>query len=305
MIAGLLLAAGRSRRFGADKLCAKLDGKAVIRWSMAALSPLDSVYVVIAPGADAVTQALSRLDVRFVVNLGRDEGMASSIRAGIAALPDDVAAVVIALGDQPRGSPAVTRALVDPTARRPSIETLLHAFLPAKHIDHVHADAICALTNQAEGERAVREALGAGFAYVDWMRPGFALSKIAGELGEYDGIVLAHHGLIVWDDQSAACLDRTLAAVAKADAYLNSLTDKPQAAFRHDDASDEQVIALMLELRGALAKEKKQVLRIDSRLRDISDRPDVIAVANAGVSSADHMLRMKPWAAALGICRAR
>lgn len=113
MIAGLLLAAGRSRRFGADKLCAKLDGKAVIRWSMAALSPLDSVYVVIAPGADAVTQALSRLDVRFVVNLGRDEGMASSIRAGIAALPADVAAVVIALGDQPRGSPAVTRALVD------------------------------------------------------------------------------------------------------------------------------------------------------------------------------------------------
>lgn len=113
MIAGLLLAAGRSRRFGADKLCAKLDGKAVIRWSMAALSPLDAVYVVIPPGADAVTQALSRLDVRFVVNLGRDEGMASSIRAGIAALPDDVAAVVIALADQPRGSPAVTRALVD------------------------------------------------------------------------------------------------------------------------------------------------------------------------------------------------
>ena len=113
MIAGLLLAAGRSRRFGADKLCAKLDGKAVVRWSMAVLSPLDAVYVVIPPGADAVTQALSRLDVRFVVNLGRDEGMASSIRAGIAALPADVAAVVIALGDQPRGSPAVTRALVD------------------------------------------------------------------------------------------------------------------------------------------------------------------------------------------------
>ena len=85
MIAGLLLAAGRSSRFGADKLCAKLDGKAVIRWSAQALSPLDTVYVVIPPGADAITQALSRLDVRFVVNLGRHEGMASSIRAGIAA----------------------------------------------------------------------------------------------------------------------------------------------------------------------------------------------------------------------------
>lgn len=113
MIAGLLLAAGRSTRFGADKLCAKLDGKAVIRWSVAALAPVDVIYVVIPPGADAVTQALSRLDVRFVVNLGRDEGMASSIRAGVAALPDEVQAVVIALADQPRAAESVTRVLCE------------------------------------------------------------------------------------------------------------------------------------------------------------------------------------------------
>ena len=111
MIAGLLLAAGRSRRFGADKLRAKLDGKAVIRWSAEALASLDVVYVVIPPGADAVTQALSRLDVRFVVNLARDEGMASSIRAGVAVLPNDVDAVVISLADQPRAGAAVTRDL--------------------------------------------------------------------------------------------------------------------------------------------------------------------------------------------------
>lgn len=111
MIAGLLLAAGRSSRFGADKLCAKLDGKAVIRWSAQALSAADIVYVVIPPGADAITQALSRLDVRFVVNLGRHEGMASSIRAGIAALSDDVEATVIALADQPLLSAHVVGAL--------------------------------------------------------------------------------------------------------------------------------------------------------------------------------------------------
>ena len=113
MIVGLLLAAGRSRRFGGDKLCAKLDGRAVVRWSIGALAPLDAIYVVIPPGADAVTQALSRLDVRFVVNLGRDEGMASSIRAGIGALPPSVTAVVISLADQPCGSAAVTTALAD------------------------------------------------------------------------------------------------------------------------------------------------------------------------------------------------
>lgn len=111
MIAGLLLAAGRSIRFGGDKLTAKLQGKAVVRLSIRALSPLDAIYVVVPPGADALTQALSRLDVRFVVNLARDEGMASSIRAGVAALAPDVDAVVIALGDQPLASPAVTEAL--------------------------------------------------------------------------------------------------------------------------------------------------------------------------------------------------
>ena len=113
MIAGLLLAAGRSKRFGADKLCAKLNGKAVIRWSAAALlEAVDVVYVIIAPAADGPTQALSRLDVRFVINLGRTEGMASSIRAGVSAVEDDVEAVVIALADQPLVSSDVVRALI-------------------------------------------------------------------------------------------------------------------------------------------------------------------------------------------------
>ena len=111
MIAGLLLAAGRSTRFGADKLTAKLDGKAVVRWSAETVINLDDGYVVVPPGADAVTQALARLDVTFVVNLARAEGMASSLRAGVAALPGDVEAVVVALGDQPLASAAVTQAL--------------------------------------------------------------------------------------------------------------------------------------------------------------------------------------------------
>ncbi|CAN5913516.1 hypothetical protein BH11GEM1_BH11GEM1_03950 [soil metagenome] len=168
MIAGLLLAAGRSRRFGADKLCAKLDGKAVIRWSMTALSPLDSVYVVIPPGADAVTQALSRLDVRFVVNLGRDEGMASSIRAGIAALPNDVAAVVISLADQPRGSAAVTTALVD-RWRAGDVDAVVPSYLDGRGHPVLFGRAcfpdLLALRGDV-GARGVIEALGARAATI-------------------------------------------------------------------------------------------------------------------------------------------
>lgn len=191
----------------------------------------------------------------------------------------------------------VTRALVDPTARRPSIETLLHAFLPARHIDHVHADAICALTNHESAKSAVQEALGTGFAFVEWLRPGFELSKLVSELGEYEGVVLAHHGLIVWDDDSKKCYEKTRAAVATADKYLATLKNRPRAEFRHQDLSDDQVRELLLKLRGKLGK--KQILRSDNRLRTIADRPDLSKVIAAGAASADHMLRIRPWSCEL------
>ena len=191
----------------------------------------------------------------------------------------------------------VTRALVDPTARRPSIETLLHAFLPARHIDHVHADAICALTNHEDGKVAVKDALGDGFAYVEWIRPGFTLSKLVSELSSYEGVILAHHGLIVWDDDSDTCYDKTLAAVAKADSYLKTLAKPPKADFRHQDLTDKDIFELLLRLRGKL--KKRQILRRDDRLRKIADRPDLPKVLAAGAASADHMLRIRPWSCLL------
>ena len=91
-------------------------------------------------------------------------------------------------------------------APRPSIETLLHGFMPSKHIDHVHADAICALTNHSQGREATLEALGDEWAYVEWLRSGFQLSKVVEKLGDYRGVVLAHHGVITWAETSAECL---------------------------------------------------------------------------------------------------
>lgn len=187
----------------------------------------------------------------------------------------------------------VTRALVNPGARRPSIETLLHAFLPARHIDHVHADAICALTNHEGGRDAVRDALGENFAYVEWLRPGFELSKLVSTLKEYEGVVLAHHGLIVWDDDSEICYAKTLRVVEQAKNYLNSLPRPPRAEFKHHELSEKEISEILLNLRGALGK--KQVLRADKRLREIADRSDLKKVVSAGAASADHMLRIRPW----------
>ena len=174
MIAGLLLAAGRSSRFGGDKLCAKLRGKAVIRWSAQALLPsVDVVYVVIPPGADAVVQALSRLDVRVVVNLARDEGMASSIRAGVDAVPDDVDAIVIALGDQPTVDSRVVMEVIG-RWRAGGVDAVVPLYRDGRGHPVLFGrscfDALRTLRGDV-GARAVLEGLGDGVALVDVQTP--------------------------------------------------------------------------------------------------------------------------------------
>ena len=102
MIAGLLLASGASRRFGSNKLVAPLDGRAVVRWSADALADaVDESWVVVRTGDAAVRPALHGLPLHLIENPNAREGTASSIRAGVSALPTEAAAVVITLGDQP------------------------------------------------------------------------------------------------------------------------------------------------------------------------------------------------------------
>lgn len=207
---------------------------------------------------------------------------------------------------------AVTRALLDPGARRPSVETLLHAFLPYRHVDHVHADAICALTMSPHAPQVTAEALGEGFAYVDWLRPGFALSSVVADLADRDGIVLAHHGLVVWADTSEECYQRTVATVARAAEYLDAqgrrrgvtarssavdsgnLGDVPVGDMPVGDvpAVDEELRTLLLRLRGRLSRDQRRILYRDSRLAALTTRSDLASVVAAGVSSADHMLRI-------------
>jgi molybdenum cofactor cytidylyltransferase len=112
VIAGLLLAAGRSVRFGGDKLLAPLCGRPVLFWSAAAIAAeVDVLYVVVPAGDAARIAALDAIPHVVVEHAGRDAGMSSSIAAGIAALPDEATAVVIALADQPLVAPAVVRGL--------------------------------------------------------------------------------------------------------------------------------------------------------------------------------------------------
>jgi molybdenum cofactor cytidylyltransferase len=114
VIAGIVLAAGLSRRMGKAKLLLPLEGKPLVRWSVERLRRhVDHVIVVTPPDDGALREALAGLDVRFVVNPHPEAGQGTSIAAGASVLPPDAEAVVIALGDQPRVPEDLFHALLD------------------------------------------------------------------------------------------------------------------------------------------------------------------------------------------------
>lgn len=185
----------------------------------------------------------------------------------------------------------LARCMVEPGSRRPSIETLLHAFLPAPYVDHVHADAICALTNNPDPEHHVRQALGDTVAVVPYLRPGFDLSRQVANLASRRAVVLAKHGLVTWGETPDASYGLTLELVEQARAYLAVHTSGPPPTNvpALDDADGD---ALIVALRSRLSRERRSVLHIDRTQRALADRPDVDQVATAARATPDHILRI-------------
>jgi rhamnose utilization protein RhaD (predicted bifunctional aldolase and dehydrogenase)/NAD(P)-dependent dehydrogenase (short-subunit alcohol dehydrogenase family) len=175
----------------------------------------------------------------------------------------------------------LARCLVEPDAPRPSIETLLHAFLPAAHVDHVHADAICALANAPDPEAAVRDALGGDVAVVPYLRPGFGLSKRVAEHAGARAVVLAHHGLVTWGDTHEESYGLTRELVDRAAAYVGL---RPVEVVRRGAGG-------LVALRGQVSQERRQVLAVDAAQEAIAERNDADEIA-AMRSTPDHMLRI-------------
>ena len=149
------------------------------------------------------------------------------------------------------------RALLDPTAPTPSIETLLHAFLPARFVDHSHADAILALTNQPDGAERVRALFGERVGWVPYVMPGFALAKRAVEVFEknpaVEGLVLEKHGLFTFGDDARTSYERHVELVGIARALIASRTEDRRPLDARPVVAMREWFEIAPVVRGALA----------------------------------------------------
>src|SRR5215469_5476051 len=114
--------------------------------------------------------------------------------------------------------------LLDSTAPNPSVETLLHAFLPHKFVDHTHSTAVLALTDQPDGESIARDVFGDRVAYVPYTIPGFALAKSVADVfdknRDVEGLVLLQHGIFSVGETAREAYERMIAFVTCAEERL-------------------------------------------------------------------------------------
>ena len=153
--------------------------------------------------------------------------------------------------------------LLESAAPTPSIEALLHAFLPHRFVDHTHADAILILTNQPDGAALVREALGDNVIILPWIMPGFPLAKAVAaayeEQPDCEGIVLMQHGIFTFGDDGKSSYEAMIDLVDRAERFIEArLASNPDAIDVHaTQMPQDQAAALaahaMPIIRGAIA----------------------------------------------------
>lgn len=189
--------------------------------------------------------------------------------------------------------------------RASSIDTPLHGFIPARHVDHMHPNAVIAVAAAKNSERLMREIYGDQMAYTPWLRPGFELGLIMESLvkshPKANAILLGQHGLINWDDDDKACYELTLTLIEKAAAYIEQ-RDKGAKTFggsKFTDVSDavrrETLTRILPWLRGQVSQSKRQVATVqdDATIRRFVNSSDAPRLAELGTSCPDHFLRTK------------
>ena len=205
------------------------------------------------------------------------------------------------------------RCMLDPKAPRPSIETLLHAFIPEVAVDHTHADAILSIANTHRGASLIRSLFGEELLWIPYLQPGFALSRrVATEYQRHPdahGAVLEHHGLLTWGPDGRTSYLRTITAVSQAEQFV-----RQQHRRRRWSVPAHTTLPLhhQLEVLRRWAPAIRHTISDRRRMcLQITSTPPILEFVNArrmpqlaprGPATPDHMLRTKrlPFVVRLG-----
>jgi rhamnose utilization protein RhaD (predicted bifunctional aldolase and dehydrogenase)/NAD(P)-dependent dehydrogenase (short-subunit alcohol dehydrogenase family) len=195
----------------------------------------------------------------------------------------------------------------------PSIETLVHAFLPATFIDHTHADAVLALTNQPGGDRRALELFGDDVIVLPYIAPGFQLARAVADAVERQpaarGMIWSHHGIVTWGEEARESYEAMIELVTKAERHLESRSTRFLRAPAPTTVAvaAERVALVAPALRGLLAPKTGDPDRPHRRMivrplvtADVLEFVDAHGAGDLAVTpplTSDHLIRTKAWPA--------
>jgi rhamnulose-1-phosphate aldolase/alcohol dehydrogenase len=193
--------------------------------------------------------------------------------------------------------------------RASSIDTPLHSFIPGKHVDHMHPNAIISIAASARCQELTREIFGGEIEYVPWMRPGFelglAMQEICRKNPKAKAIMMGQHGFISWADDDKECYHLTLSYIEKASQYIEKKYAEKggdAAAFggaKYQSLSQEKrnetLAAILPWLRGQVSQQKRFIgtVQDDDKILRFVNSKDAPRLAELGTSCPDHFLRTK------------
>jgi len=194
--------------------------------------------------------------------------------------------------------------LLDSAAPNPSVETLLHAFLPHKFVDHTHAAAVLSLVDQPDGEALAREVYDGRMGIVPYIAPGFGLAKAAADVFEekpdVEGLILHKHGIFTFGETAREAYERMIEMVSLAESRLRQgrpiVFPAGQIAGRLETAAE---IAPILRGACAVRQEGAEPIRFIAELRtgpeilDYVNGAELTSYSQRGVVTPDHIIRTK------------
>ena len=196
------------------------------------------------------------------------------------------------------------RSLSDLNAPMPSVEAILHAIIPAKFVDHTHADALLAMTNSPNGEDRVREIFGESVLVLPYVMPGFKLARQCAEAfprlagPETIGMLLMHHGLFTFGETAKSSYERMIDLVSRAERYLERhrswFVPASSSVAANGAKADRAEIA---ELRNSVSQAAGVPLILsvhdDAEALSFARRADLGTITQQGPATPDHVIRTK------------